>query len=478
MKKTLLIPSLVLLAVAILLAAFALNSYIFSPPKPNGNDPLPFLVGVTYCGNTTEGAKQLIDKVKDYTNFFVLQSGLLQEYPNKINEICDYASSAGLYFMVYFGNGRLGFYTNWVSKYDGRWGDKYLGVYYGDEPGGKMLDSNVSFTTENGGELKKYQNGSIAGQLQNGTAILYQPNGVMVTTKSEFNSTESMSANDTIVTKLRTFTTYCPNGTVKVEQQEYEGPIKLAEGNPDAAYTYEQLWNSRPFQTYDETAETFTEYYGNDLGRIRGGRVSPRAVVTSDYALYCFDYLSGYDMVLAQVGWNNTESQEIALVRGAANMQSKEWGVVLTWKYTVPPYLTTGEEMFGQMRMAYENGASCVVIFNYAEQPTTQFGTLDDGHFAALERFWNEVVQNPKVVRGGTKAEAALVLPTNYGWGMRNPNDTIWGLWQPDEKSEQIWLILQQKLAVFDSRIDIIFEGTSHSLVEKYSQVYYWNQTG
>ena len=34
-----------------------------------------FYFGVAFCGNTTQEAKLLIDKVKDYTNLFVLQSG-------------------------------------------------------------------------------------------------------------------------------------------------------------------------------------------------------------------------------------------------------------------------------------------------------------------------------------------------------------------------------------------------------------------
>jgi len=80
-------------------------------------------------------------------------------------------------------------------------------------------------------------------------------------------------------------------------------------------------------------------------------------VLTSDYALHWWDYLSGYDAVLAQLCWNSTAAQEIGLVRGAANLQNKTWGTILTWKYTVPPYLASGEELYSQMRMAYECGA-------------------------------------------------------------------------------------------------------------------------
>ena len=42
-------------------------------------DQSPFYFGVTYCGNSVGDAKQLIDKVKTYTNLFILQSGISAE---------------------------------------------------------------------------------------------------------------------------------------------------------------------------------------------------------------------------------------------------------------------------------------------------------------------------------------------------------------------------------------------------------------
>ena len=38
-------------------------------------DPEPFYLGVTYCGNSVADAKQLIDKVKGYTNLIIIQWG-------------------------------------------------------------------------------------------------------------------------------------------------------------------------------------------------------------------------------------------------------------------------------------------------------------------------------------------------------------------------------------------------------------------
>src|SRR3989304_3501127 len=60
-------------------------------------------VGVTYCGDSVAEGKLLIDKVKGYTNLFVLQSGSLQRDFKSVDELGDYAVSSGLYFLPYFG---------------------------------------------------------------------------------------------------------------------------------------------------------------------------------------------------------------------------------------------------------------------------------------------------------------------------------------------------------------------------------------
>ncbi|MDR0459825.1 MAG: hypothetical protein LBH62_00045, partial [Nitrososphaerota archaeon] len=198
-------------------------------------------------------------------------------------------------------------------------------------------------------------------------------------------------------------------------------------------------------------------------------------VFTADYGLYWWDYKGNYDMILAELGWNNTVTQEIALIRGAATLQNKQWGTILTWKYTHSPYLTDGTEMFEQMKTSYQAGANYVIVFNYSEDPTNP-NTLQEEHFLALERFWNEVVQNPDVTHGGVKAEAALVLPENYGWGMRTPNDNIWGIWPADDTSQEIWNQIQDKIDQHGLKLDIIFEKPGF-LSGNYKHVYYWDQT-
>jgi hypothetical protein len=195
---------------------------------------------------------------------------------------------------------------------------------------------------------------------------------------------------------------------------------------------------------------------------------------TSDYALYWFDYLGGYDVVLAQFGWNHSLIQDIALIRGATRMQNKTWGAIITWKYREPPYLDNGEEIYRQMRMAYESGAKYVIIFNYPK--INDYGILTDEHFEALERFWNEVVKTPQVVHGSIAAEASLILPRSYGWGMRNREDRIW-YWGPDEKSPHIWEFSRNLLARYGLRLDIVYNYTSFLVTGKYPQIYYWNHS-
>ena len=111
----------------------------------NNKEQEPFYIGVTYGGNNVQDAKTLIDKVANYTNLFVLQSGLLKNDASAVNEIGDYAVSKGLHFAAYFdviGNAEN---AEWIGTAKQRWGGMFVGVYLGDEPGGKMLDGSIFF---------------------------------------------------------------------------------------------------------------------------------------------------------------------------------------------------------------------------------------------------------------------------------------------------------------------------------------------
>ena len=382
---------------AVCLLLIAGTAFFVSSFHENRNVKADCYVGVTFCGNTAAEAELLIDRVKGYTNLFVLQSGPVSENETATNEICDYATEGGLDIIVFFGDldpatlarqeEALGktvvWRVSWLSTAKQRWGDKLLGVYYYDEPGGNWLD-----------------------------------------------------------------------------YASWDSFVELL-----------------PETTHEGVAEAYTSLFRRD-GGYKELRANSLPIFTSDYALYWFDYLMDYDVVFAQLGWNHTVAQDIALVRGAANLQNKNWGTMLTWKYNHPPYLDTPENVYNQLVVSYESGAEYIIIFNYPTYPEeNQYGAMTDEHFEALEKFWNDIATNPSVVHGSTEAEAVLVLPKNYGWGMRNPQDKIWAFWGPDENSQQIWNISQQLLTQHGTSLDIVYDDPSFPVTGKYTKIYYWNQT-
>ncbi|MCW4003812.1 MAG: hypothetical protein NWE95_07870 [Candidatus Bathyarchaeota archaeon] len=467
MKRTLLLAVVVVVLVLTVLTAVFIVSH--APPTHAVIDDGKFYVGVTYCGNTTAEAKQLIDKVKNYTNLFILQSGTLQNDTAAIYEIGDYAVESGLDFITFFGGNSGGWMLSWLSSYDERWGEHFLGVYFADERGGKMLDNEMRFyDSQTKSSFLKIADGSILDyMIDKNTNVTYKGDGTIV----------ARSGYPTVYSENYNITTYYSNGTITflTHQEAGSGSSKIVEDASSLPYTYEELWSARPIKSYDEAAERFIDSL-DEMYRVVPNNQTVKTF-TSDYVLYWFDYLSSYDVVLAQLGWNHSVTKDIALVRGAADMQGKTWGVIITWKYTQAPYLASGQEIYEQMRMAYRSGAKYVAIFNYAEDMQGFEGTLQEEHFQALERFWNEDVQNPNVTRGEAKAEAAFVLPKNYGWGMRKPDDTVWGLWQPPEEYRHLWTKIEEALATYGERLDIIYDDSAYPIGDRYKQVYYWNQT-
>jgi hypothetical protein len=194
---------------------------------------------------------------------------------------------------------------------------------------------------------------------------------------------------------------------------------------------------------------------------------------TSDYTLYWFVYRAGYDVVLAQLGWNYSRQLNIALCRGAATVQNKEWGAILAWTFNHPPYVESGEELYKDLVLAYENGAKYVVVFDSNENYTG--GTLKDEHFEALEQFWQYTHNNPRnSSQVGTRV--AYVLPENFGYGFRGPNDKIWGLWEVDALSLEISQHLASLLEEYGTELDIIYDDEL-AVNELYSKYIFWNGT-
>jgi len=80
-------------------------------------------------------------------------------------------------------------------------------------------------------------------------------------------------------------------------------------------------------------------------------------------------------------------------LQGAANVQNKKWGAIITWTYNQPPFYESAETLLQDMNMAYQAGANYVVVFNYS--PEAPFVGLDETHFKAMQEFWNQIHNFP-----------------------------------------------------------------------------------
>lgn len=200
---------------------------------------------------------------------------------------------------------------------------------------------------------------------------------------------------------------------------------------------------------------------------------------TSDYGLYWDDYLSGYDVVFGEFTGNNSRQLTIAMTRGAASCLGKEWGVMITWKYMQPPYAEEPDQLYGDMVSAYQNGAKYIVVFNSPGNfsATTPYGILTEQHLDKIKKFWDYTKTNPR--SGEFHAKRAYVLPTDYGFGFRRPDDTVWGLWPADALSAKIWNDTNTLLQQYATDLDVVYEtklGTI-PIALPYSQLVFWNGT-
>ena len=188
--KTEHILSLILIVILLIATVSLLVSYTQS----SNSQKDPVYVGVAFGGNTTAQAKLLIDRTKSYTNLFILDCGInpISKNESAVEEICDYATNAGLNIIVNLGSynrenwaWQIQFYNSSKEKY----GDKFLGAYYDDEPGGIPLDWNwtkqfsENLTTFGGGtalDLSPIQNklqtanatGTISAKLYHGSSMV------------------------------------------------------------------------------------------------------------------------------------------------------------------------------------------------------------------------------------------------------------------------------------------------------------------
>jgi hypothetical protein len=226
-------------------------------------------------------------------------------------------------------------------------------------------------------------------------------------------------------------------------------------------------------ENYSDAASQFYAAMNRSFTFMSYSGFDDRLLFTSDYALYWFDYKCGYDVVFTQFGWNYSRQLNVALCRGAATMQSKDWGVIIPHTYDVAPYIESGPELYKDLVLAYENGAKYIVVFDSNKNFTG--GILQEEHFKALRDFKQYTADNPRLEEGKND-KVAFVLPKDYGYGFRGPDDKIWGLWEADDLSAQISLKLGALLEEYDKTLDIIYDDDLQ-IDSTYSRYVFWNNT-
>lgn len=364
----------------------------------NTNHSPDFRVGVesAYSNNLNDSQaifndlKALVDKVRNYTNLFIIGIPEISLNQTLLTESCDYINKTGLDFIILYTDTTKYDYNlrEWTTNAQQSYGDKFLGVYRIDEPGGKELD-NATFNNASGRFLNP---------------------------------------------------------------KEFDPAVK----------------------NYTGAAQEYVNILGLHLDLL-SERLYPK-MFTSDYGLYWFDYKAGYETVFAELVWNQSRQTAISLCRGAALAQNKDWGIIVTWMYDKDPYIESGQQLYNDLILAYHTGAKYAVVFDYPN--ITQYGILTEEHFEALQNFWNYVQSNPQAY-GANKGKVAYVLPAGYGFGFRNPDDTIWGVWNADELSPKVFNDVNILINKYSSNFDVVYNDPDYmtAIANRYEKLFFWNET-
>jgi hypothetical protein len=402
---------LVIISTSFIIILLVTFLFVFELPSGATNKyTADVYVGIDVAYADMETITNLIDEISSYTNLFIVGCTAITQNETQLNNICQYLYDKDMSFIIYqntpiqyqtftYNNSRqsdrispynqtaprnssspfnrspnwtipqqssnfaASSVSNWTETAKNKWGAKFLGIYYCDEPAGRQLDLDPDWTI----------------------------------VKSANNYTDAT------------------NQFVKAENNSV-------------------YWFKNSYSNWTNVS-----------------------LFTSDYALYQFDYESGYDVVLAQLGWNLSRQLNIALCRGAATLQNKDWGVIVTWEYTESPYLESGSKLYEDLVLAYNNGAKYISVFDSNEAYNQS--TLSQDHLSALKQFWQYIQDNPRSA-SSARDRVAFVLPEDYGYGFRGPTDSIWGLWTADSLSYNLCVSVDNKLAEYETKLDIVYNTT------------------
>jgi hypothetical protein len=379
----------IIILVLLLIVSLFLTCGVFNKPPPD------VFVGIDVVYDNVAEIKLLADEIRPYTNTIVIGSTGITFNVTKLDDVCQYIYDRGFHFMIFAhpinDTAALAIQRQWVLDAKPRWGERFLGLYAFDEPGGRQLD-NASYKV--------------------------------------------------------------------VDDKDW-----FADNWTDAA---------------DKFDRNMTLVLNHAIKDQMGAVNLP--LFTSDYALYWFDYKGGYDVVFAEFGWNYSRHINVALDRGAANVQNRDWGVMITWTYTQPPdsesYLESAEELYDDLVLAYENRAKYILVFDTNEN-YTHSTLIDNERLDALKRFWQYATDNPRP-SAPPSDRVAYVLPKDYGYGFRGPNDTIWGLWEAANYTDSLRISTEVGALIdeYQNRLDVIYDdGLKANNSYGYSKLIFWNGT-
>ena len=197
---------------------------------------------------------------------------------------------------------------------------------------------------------------------------------------------------------------------------------------------------------------------------------------TSDYGLYWYDYQAGYNTVFTEFGWetgwaNDSQQLNVALCRGAATDFNEDWGVMITLTHSLQ--IESGPALYSDMVVAYEDGAKYIIVFDSNTNFTQNI--LQQGQLDAMKQFWQYVQSNHRTITP-VSDRTAYVLPADYGYGFRGPDDKIWGLWNADSLTVDIGMSVSTLLQMDGNNLDIVYPSQALESAG-YGRIVYWNDT-
>lgn len=206
---------------------------------------------------------------------------------------------------------------------------------------------------------------------------------------------------------------------------------------------------------------------------------------TSDYALYWFDYLSGYNVVFSELLGGQTDQLAISLNRGAARCQNEDWGAILTFSPSNDssshiPAFENVTQFYNEMILAWQNNAKYIIVFDSPganHTATTPDGILTNEHLNAMKNFWTYAQDHKRPQTD--PAQTAYVLPRDYGYEFSGSSGTIWGVFPPDNLSATIWTDTNNLLANYGMKLDIVYETRTDNIpiYLPYKTLIFWNGT-